>query len=46
MTDMINVGERRIDAQHRVLLGKTVCEAHDRSPGDMVEIWVRKIKEE
>ena len=43
MTDMINVGERRIDAQHRVLLGKDICEAHGIRPDDRVEVWVRKV---
>ena len=44
MTDTINAGERRIDAQHRVLLGKDICEAHGIRPDDRVEVWVKAIR--
>ena len=44
MINMINVGERRIDAQHRILLGKGICEAYDLRPGDRVEILMHKVR--
>ena len=41
---LISVGERPMQGQHRVTLSKDLCDAHDISQGDRVEIWIRKVK--
>lgn len=46
MTDMINVGERKMQEQWRVLAGKTTCEEHGIEIGDPVEVWLKKVKKE
>lgn len=44
MTNTINIGERKIDPQHRVRLGKDMCDAYGLHPGDRVEIQMRKVE--
>lgn len=45
MNDTINAGERRVQKMYRVSI-QDICKTHGIAEGDMVEIWVRKIKEE
>lgn len=44
MSDIISVGERPIQNQYRVNVSKDLCEAHGISPGDRVEVWIKKVE--
>ena len=45
MNDTINAGERRVQKMYRVSI-QDICKTHGIAEGDMVEIWIRKIKED
>lgn len=45
MTDTINVGERKVQAQYRITL-QSICKAHGIAVDDRIEVWIKKIKED
>ena len=45
MSDMINCGERTVQALHRVAF-QDICKAHDIEPGDRIEVWIKKVRTE
>jgi hypothetical protein len=44
MTEMINAGERRVQKLYRISI-QDICKTRGIAEGDMVEIWIKKIKE-
>lgn len=45
MSDLINVGERFVQAQYRVNL-QNICKAHGIEVGDRIEVWIKKVETE
>ena len=43
MNETICVGERPVQTQYRVRLGRELCEAHDLKPTDRVRVWIEKV---
>jgi hypothetical protein len=47
MTEPIACGTHIVQEQHRVTIGKAMCEAHGIRYGDPVEVWIKPyVKEE
>ena len=42
--DLINCGERTIQAQHRIYIGNTFCKRHGIEVDDYVEVFIKLVK--